>query len=97
MAEDSSCSYQPDGTRAVIPARRLTYGAPVDAKLPWTAEAEERIRRVPSFVRAVVVKRVEDFARREGYNEVTSKVMSEVRKKMPVDFSKRLPFFSQHD
>ena len=98
MAEDASCCYEPDGTRAVIePPRAVTYGAPVDAKLPWTAEAQDRVRRIPSFVRGVVVKRVEDYARREGHNEVTAELMREVRQKMPVDFSKRLPFFSQHD
>jgi len=40
-----------------------------------------------------VTKRVEDFARRHGYTEVNLEVMAEVRRKMPVDFSKRVPFF----
>ena len=49
--------------------------------------------RSPSFVRGVVTRRVEDFARRNGYSVVDLEVMAEVRRKMPVDFSKRLPFF----
>ena len=97
LAADSSCSYQPDGTRPVIATRTVTYGAAVDAKLPWTAEAQERIQRIPSFARSVVVKRVEDYARRKGHGEVTVEFMSEVRRNMPVDFSKRLPFFSRDD
>jgi radical SAM protein with 4Fe4S-binding SPASM domain len=98
LGADSSCNYEPDGSRPVVkPARSITYGAPVNAELPWTAEAEQHIRRIPSFVRGVVVKRVEDFARREGYREVTCELMREVRRKMPVDFSKRLPFFTQDD
>ena len=98
LAADSSCNYEPDGSRPVVePARSITYGVPFNTELPWTAEAEHNVRRIPSFVRGVVVKRVEDYARREGYREVTSELMREVRRKMPVDFSKRLPFFTQDD
>ena len=98
LAADSSCVYEPDETRPVItPAHAVTYGAPAEAELPWTAAAEDRIKRVPSFVRGVVVKRVEDYARREGHTRITADLMREVRQKMPVDFSKRLPFFTQDD
>jgi hypothetical protein len=41
----------------------------------------------------VVTHRVEEFARREGYQMIDLEVMAEVRRRMPVDFSKRLPFF----
>jgi hypothetical protein len=75
----------------------VSYGAAVDGELPWSAEAQARIQRIPSFVRGVVVKRIEDYARREGHTEVTADLMREVRRKMPVDFSKRLPFFSRDD
>jgi hypothetical protein len=40
---------------------------------------------------------MEDYARREGHTEVTAELMREVRRNMPVDFSKRLPFFSRDD
>jgi hypothetical protein len=98
LAADPSCLYEPEGTRPVIaPAHAVTYGAPAEAELPWTAEAEARIKRVPSFVRGVVVKRVEDYARRGGHTEITADLMLEVRQEMPVDFSKKLPFFIQDD
>ena len=98
LAEDSSCAYQPTGSEPLIErARPVTYGMQVESQLRWTAEAEERIRRVPSFVRGVVVKRVEDYARRQGLTEVTADLMREVRSAMPVDFSKRLPFFLRDD
>ncbi len=97
LAEDPSCSYEPDGSRPLVTSRAVTYGAPADAELPWSADAEARIQRIPSFVRGVVVKRMEDYARREGHTEVTAELMREVRRNMPVDFSKRLPFFSRDD
>jgi hypothetical protein len=46
-------------------------------------------------VRGVVSERVERFARERGYAVVDAEVMAEVRRSMPVDFSKRLPFFLQ--
>ncbi len=98
LAEDRSCAYEPDGTRPVVQSERpATYGVRVEAELAWTADAKARIQRVPSFVRGVVVKRVEDYARREGHSEITAELMREVRQTMPVDFSKRLPFFSRDD
>ena len=59
----------------------------------WSPEALARIDNVPSFVRGVVMARVEKFAQDRGYARVDVEVMEEVRRKLPVDFSKRLPFF----
>ena len=50
---------------------------------------------MPSFVRGVVVARVEAFARREGLAEVTPELLDRIRREMPVDFSKKLPFFAR--
>jgi radical SAM protein with 4Fe4S-binding SPASM domain len=94
LGPDASCSYEPDPAADVVePARALTYGSPFEEEMPWDADARERIARAPSFVRGVVSQRVEAFARERGYARVTTDVMDEVRRSMPVDFSKRLPFF----
>ncbi len=94
LGPDESCAYEPTGTRPLIrPRSDVTYGVPQERTLPWSPEAEERIRRIPSFVRGVVTSRVEAFARERGYASVDLEVMAEVRRSMPVDFSKRLPFF----
>ena len=61
--------------------------------LEWTPEALARIASVPSFVRGVVTQRVEKFALERGYACVDLQVMEEVRRNLPVDFSKKLPFF----
>jgi hypothetical protein len=61
--------------------------------MAWSGEARARMERIPSFVRGVVMARVEDYARRQGHHEVTAALLTEVRSAMPVDFSKRLPFF----
>jgi radical SAM protein with 4Fe4S-binding SPASM domain len=94
MAEDASCAYEPTGDVPVIAARAVTHGSAVGEKgMPWSEAAEARLHRVPGFVRAVVAGRVEDYARRNGYAAITPEVMDAVRRDMPIDFSKRLPFF----
>ena len=98
MAADPSCVYEPAGDIPVIEiARAVTYGMTAQPALRWAAEAEARVQRIPSFVRAVVMQRVEDYARRHGRTEVTLDLLSEVRSAMPVDFSKRKPFFLRDD
>jgi radical SAM protein with 4Fe4S-binding SPASM domain len=94
LAEDPSCVYQPTGDRPLITRdRTVTYGAPARPALRWSPDATARLQRVPSFVRGVVVERLEKYARDRGLDEITPEVMADVRRSMPVDFSKRLPFF----
>jgi hypothetical protein len=61
--------------------------------IEWTAEARQRIGRIPSFVRPVVVKRIESYARRAGVSGITEDLIDRIREEMPVDFSRRAPFF----
>jgi hypothetical protein len=59
----------------------------------WSAAARDRVNRIPSFVRGVVMERVETYARKHGRREVTPELLAEIRSAMPIDFSKRKPFF----
>jgi radical SAM protein with 4Fe4S-binding SPASM domain len=104
LAADRSCAYEPDGRLEPVGFPGPTYGsdeawkgarpsAAGPASMRWSAGARERFDRVPSFVRAVVEARVERFARERGYDEIDERVLEEVRGQMPVDFSRRKPFF----
>ena len=98
LAEDSSCVYEPSGDEPLVERlSALTYGDNAQRTLHWSPEAEARINKIPSFVVGVVVQRIEAYARRAGIKEITPELMQEVRQKMPVDFSKRIPFFSRDD
>ena len=98
LAADDACAYEPDGVEELIASTAAaTYGSSVETELPWTPEARRRVERIPSFVRGVVTQRMEDYARRNGHAEITADLMREVRRSMPVDFSKRLPFFLRDD
>jgi radical SAM protein with 4Fe4S-binding SPASM domain len=104
LAEDPACGYVPPGDRPVLEprgagieamegGRSVTYGVPAVTRLDWDADARARMQRVPSFVRGVVTARVEAYAAERGHDRVTMALLEEVRSAMPVDFSKRRPFF----
>ncbi len=98
LAADPSCAYEPRPGAAVLePARAVTYGAAVAPALAWSPAATARLARIPSFVRGVVVARVEAWARRQGRREVTPELLAEVRGALPIDFSQRRPFFVTDD
>src|SRR5690606_4490947 len=94
LAADASCAYEPQGGVPVIERQRaVTYGMAVAETMTWAPAARQRLERVPSFVRGVITARVETWARERGYAEITPGVLDEVRRSLPVDFSKRMPFF----
>jgi radical SAM protein with 4Fe4S-binding SPASM domain len=86
----STEAYSPEGSSADDVAASTDEAS---VELEWSPEALARIDSVPSFVRGVVMARVEKFAHERGYPRVDVDVMEEVRRSMPVDFSKKLPFF----
>ena len=93
LAEDPGCVYEPPGDRPLVARKTTTYGSAAKAGLQWAPEASERMAKIPSFVRGVVMQRVEEFARSHGLTLVTPELLGEIRQSMPVDFSKRRPFF----
>ncbi len=98
LAEDPACGYQPDGHEAVVASpAAVTYGESAERTMQWTPEAEARIARAPSFVRGVVAARVEKFAAERGHARVTPEVLDEVRRSLPVDFSRTVPNFLKGD
>ncbi len=65
MGEDFLCSYQPQGG-AVIETL-----VSVASSLEWSDDAEQRINRIPGFVRHMIKKRVESDVRSSGRSTVT--------------------------
>jgi hypothetical protein len=43
------------------------------------------------------MRRLEEFARARGATEITVELLRDVRETMPVDFSRRRPFFLGED
>ena len=98
MAEDPLCTHTP-GTFAgspLLPARRgpgdgeafrgpavIEYGPEAPATIAWDDAASERMKRIPAFVRGMVVKAVEDTCRSHGVGRVTVEELERIRARMP--------------
>jgi len=66
MGEDFLCNYQPAGG-AIIE----TF-VPATGALQWSPEAEQRLARIPGFVRRMVRRRAEEHVREHGRSVVTA-------------------------
>ena len=86
MAEDPLCTHEP-GTFASHPALKLAppveYGTAAVTSITWTPDAEARMKRIPAFVRGMVVRAVEEKCAREGIAAVTVEILDELRSRMP--------------
>jgi len=50
-----------------------------DKNLTWTADAREKLERLPSFVRPMVQSSIETYARKHGYAAITLQVMDDAK------------------
>ena len=51
----------------------------------WSADAEDRLGRVPSFVRGMVKKIYSDYARERSITEITPEVMDRAREELGLE------------
>ena len=87
LGEDPWCAYRPAPgeaeTEAVRPPtvdneyNELPYSTPT-----WSREADDRLLRVPFFVRPMVKAAVERYAMERGCLEITPEIMDEVKGRM---------------
>jgi radical SAM protein with 4Fe4S-binding SPASM domain len=97
MAEDPLCTHTP-GTFAGSPllaiggrssisgalaSRAIEYGAESPATIAWDDAAAERMKKIPAFVRGMVVRAVEDSCRKNGIDRVTAEELEKIRARMP--------------
>jgi radical SAM protein with 4Fe4S-binding SPASM domain len=97
MAEDPLCTHTPGkfaGSPLLVlrgPAaspdargdRTIQYGLDSAATIAWDDAAAERMKKIPAFVRGMVVKAVEDSCRRKGIGRVTIQELEKIRARMP--------------
>lgn len=70
------------GRTTLSPSPEWMRGTPAEVRLLWTEDAEQRLTRVPEFVRPMVRDSIERHARERGCREVTCEVMDEARSRM---------------
>ena len=94
MAEDPLCTHTP-GTFAGSPlltvhpsavrgsSGAIQYGLASPTTIAWDDEAAARMKRIPAFVRGMVVKAVEESCRKSGIARVTAEELEKIRARMP--------------
>jgi radical SAM protein with 4Fe4S-binding SPASM domain len=99
MAEDPLCTHTPgrfvgspllsrDGPPSPLRGFGETpplieYGGESRATIAWDDAATERMKRIPAFVRGMVVKAVEESCRKNGIPRVTVDELERIRARMP--------------
>jgi AdoMet-dependent heme synthase len=97
MAEDPLCTHIPGkfagspllairgraslGGAQGTPA--IEYGVESPTTIVWDDAAAVRMKKIPAFVRGIVVKAVEDSCRKNGISRVTAEELEKIRARMP--------------
>jgi radical SAM protein with 4Fe4S-binding SPASM domain len=71
----------PAATRTGIPT--IEYGVESPATIAWDEAAADRMKKVPAFVRGMVMKAVEESCRKNGLDRVTVEELERIRARMP--------------
>jgi radical SAM protein with 4Fe4S-binding SPASM domain len=94
MAEDPLCTHTP-GTFAGSPllappgpagnsgVPAVEYGPESPSTIAWDDAASARMKKIPAFVRGMVVRAVEDTCRKNGLDRVTVEELERIRARMP--------------
>ena len=53
----------------------------LEEDIAWTKEAEDRFKRIPSFVQSMARQSIINYAKENGIKEITVRVMDEVKEK----------------
>jgi hypothetical protein len=61
----------------------IEYGIQSPPTIAWDDAASERMKRIPAFVRGMVVRAVEESCRRNGIGRVTIEELERIRARMP--------------
>jgi radical SAM protein with 4Fe4S-binding SPASM domain len=61
----------------------LEYGPESPATIGWDEDASARMKKVPAFVRGMVIRAVEESCRKNGLDRVTVEELERIRARMP--------------
>ncbi|MCH8156520.1 MAG: SPASM domain-containing protein, partial [Nitrospinae bacterium] len=97
MAEDPSCDYEPGkyGGKEITLKIEDTLGLEVEFHIHWTPEAKQRLERIPSFARGMVVKGIERFAEERNITLIDEAVVKKSREEMIEKRGAMFPFLKK--
>jgi hypothetical protein len=65
------------------PGLIIEYGAESPTTIAWDDAAAARMKKIPAFVRGMVVRAVEESCRKSGLDRVTVEELDRIRARMP--------------
>jgi AdoMet-dependent heme synthase len=71
------------GSHEPIDDRSIQYGLESPTTIAWDDAAAARMKKIPAFVRGMVVRAVEDSCRKNGISRVTAEELERIRARMP--------------
>jgi len=87
MAEDPLCTHTPGkfagSPLLVLQKPAIEYGSESAATIAWEDDASARMKKIPAFVRGMVMRAVEDSCRKNGLSRVTVDELERIRARMP--------------
>jgi len=94
MSEDPLCTHTPgkfanapllqlQRPSADLSVMRMEYGTASPSTIAWDDAASARMKKVPAFVRGMVMKAVEETCRKNGLDRVTIEELEKIRSRMP--------------
>ena len=97
MAEDPLCTHTPGkfagspllairGGASVAGGQRtpaIEYGSESQPTIAWDDAAAERMKKIPAFVRGMVITAVEESCRKSRLDRVTVEELERIRARMP--------------
>jgi AdoMet-dependent heme synthase len=92
MAEDPLCTHTPGKftgspllvVRGPAPGPPVVeYGAASPPTIAWDDAAADRMKKIPAFVRGMVMRAVEESCRTRGLDRVTVQELEQIRARMP--------------
>jgi radical SAM protein with 4Fe4S-binding SPASM domain len=94
LAEDPGCSYQPGlfGGQVITLPEEQTFGLEARFTLQWSEAAKDRLSRLPSFARGMVIKGAERYAVEQGIAVITPEVLRAVRERAEARFGRGFRF-----
>lgn len=97
MAQDPSCDYEPGqhGGKTIELKIEDTLGLEVEYRQKWTDEAKQRLDRIPSFARGMVVQGIEKFATERGVALIDANVVKKSREEMIEKRGAMFPFLKK--
>jgi hypothetical protein len=96
MAEDPLCTHTPGmfagspllalhrpAASGAAEVRGIEYGPESPTTIEWDDAAAARMKKIPAFVRGMVVRAVEEACRKSGLDRVTVEELERIRARMP--------------